>query len=194
MRTQQPLSVEELNFLMGQLCQTMPFSSDGSEQSLPFTNLHNVSPSEPTHSHNSESTNSPSIKSECSYGPANKGEEPNPGLSKEIQRRLRKHLGKARSPKNISPPHARGNGDRVQRAVRRNAYCFLPQKASKLQAKSPSSIISKLRELSSCNKPCNGRSETNAGGKGEGTQEEDPNSKLVVDELLNMECESGQKC
>ncbi|XP_019265886.1 PREDICTED: uncharacterized protein LOC109243412 [Nicotiana attenuata] len=58
--------------------------SDGSEQSPPITSLHIVAPSEPTHSHNSEPTKYPSRKQECSYGPVNKGEEPNPGLSKRI--------------------------------------------------------------------------------------------------------------
>ncbi|OIT33854.1 hypothetical protein A4A49_06023 [Nicotiana attenuata] len=99
---------------------------NGPEHPSPITGLHNVATSEPTHSPTSEPTNSPTNKSGCSHEHANKGEEPNPSLPQRIQRRPRKHLGKARGPKNNSPPHAGSHGGRVQRAIWRNAYCSLP--------------------------------------------------------------------
>ncbi|OIT40161.1 hypothetical protein A4A49_58292, partial [Nicotiana attenuata] len=96
------------------------------EHPSPITGLHNVTTSEPTHSHTNEPTNSPINKSDCSHGYANKGEESNPSIPQRVQRRPRKHLGKARSPKNNSPPHAGSHGDQVQRDFRRNSYCSLP--------------------------------------------------------------------
>ncbi|OIT03481.1 hypothetical protein A4A49_33673 [Nicotiana attenuata] len=134
----------------------------------------------PTPATNSPSPSGTTITTTLSHRSSEQGQHHGTILSPRVQCGPGEHARKIRDAKDKGIPHAGTPGDRVQRAVRRNAYCSVPQKTHKLQTRSLCTLISKLKKCSSVSGPSGGHHEPNPSGQGEGNQKERSNQKPLL--------------